>query len=279
MNTTLAQQIANEGGVEAWMVAQQHKSLLRFLTCGSVDDGKSTLIGRLLHDTRQIYEDQLSSLHNDSKRHGTQGEKLDLALLVDGLQAEREQGITIDVANREQCREVLEQDIEAYGAWYGVVSNAGIARDAAFPALSDSDWDTVIHTNLDSFYNVIQPCIMPMIGARQGGRIITLSSVSGVMGNRGQVNYSAAKAGIIGATKALAIELAKRKITVNCIAPGLIDTGMIEMEEAALKEAMAMIPMKRMGQADEVAGLASYLMSDVASYVTRQVISINGGML
>lgn len=91
MNTTLAQQIANEGGVEAWMVAQQHKSLLRFLTCGSVDDGKSTLIGRLLHDTRQIYEDQLSSLHNDSKRHGTQGEKLDLALLVDGLQAEREQ--------------------------------------------------------------------------------------------------------------------------------------------------------------------------------------------
>lgn len=100
MNIALAQQIANEGGVEAWMVAQQHKSLLRFLTCGSVDDGKSTLIGRLLHDTRQIYEDQLSSLHNDSKRHGTQGEKLDLALLVDGLQAEREQGITIDVAYR-----------------------------------------------------------------------------------------------------------------------------------------------------------------------------------
>ncbi len=100
MNTALAQQIANEGGVEAWMIAQQHKSLLRFLTCGSVDDGKSTLIGRLLHDTRQIYEDQLSSLHNDSKRHGTQGEKLDLALLVDGLQAEREQGITIDVAYR-----------------------------------------------------------------------------------------------------------------------------------------------------------------------------------
>ena len=96
MNTTIAQQIANEGGVEAYLHAQQHKSLLRFLTCGSVDDGKSTLIGRLLHDTRQIYEDQLSSLHNDSKRHGTQGEKLDLALLVDGLQAEREQGITID---------------------------------------------------------------------------------------------------------------------------------------------------------------------------------------
>jgi len=160
-----------------------------------------------------------------------------------------------------------------------VVSNAGIARDGAFPALSDEDWDGVIHTNLDSFYNVIQPCVMPMIGLRSGGRIITLSSVSGIMGNRGQVNYSAAKAGIIGATKALAIELAKRKITVNCIAPGLIDTGMIDMEEAALKEAMSIIPMKRMGQAEEVAGLASYLMSDIAGYVTRQVISVNGGML
>jgi len=184
-----------------------------------------------------------------------------------------------DVGNREQCRAVIEQDIETNGAWYGVVSNAGIARDGAFPALSDEDWDSVIHTNLDSFYNVIHPCVMPMIGLRSGGRIITLSSVSGIMGNRGQVNYSAAKAGIIGATKALAIELAKRKITVNCIAPGLIDTGMIEMEEAALKEAMSIIPMKRMGQADEVAGLASYLMSDIAGYVTRQVISVNGGML
>lgn len=187
--------------------------------------------------------------------------------------------LSFDVGNRAQCREVLEQDMAINGPWYGVVSNAGIARDGAFPALSEEDWDSVIHTNLDSFYNVIHPCIMPMIGTRKGGRIITLSSISGVMGNRGQVNYSAAKAGIIGATKALAIELAKRNITVNCIAPGLIDTGMIEMEEAALKEAMAIIPMKRMGQADEVAGLASYLMSDIAGYVTRQVISINGGML
>lgn len=187
--------------------------------------------------------------------------------------------LSFDVGDRQQSREALESDLASHGPWYGVVSNAGITRDAAFPALSDDDWDRVIHTNLDSFYNVIQPCVMPMIGARKGGRIITLSSVSGVMGNRGQVNYSAAKAGIIGATKALAIELAKRKITVNCIAPGLIDTGMVEMEETALKEAMSAIPMKRMGQAEEVAGLASYLMSDIAGYVTRQVISINGGML
>jgi 3-oxoacyl-[acyl-carrier protein] reductase len=187
--------------------------------------------------------------------------------------------LRFDVGDRAQCLAVLEEDMAENGAWYGVVSNAGITRDGAFPALSEEDWDAVIHTNLDSFYNVIHPCIMPMISARKGGRIITLSSVSGMMGNRGQVNYSAAKAGIIGATKALAIELAKRKITVNCIAPGLIDTGMVAMEEAALKEAMAMIPMKRMGQAEEVAGLASYLMSDIAGYVTRQVISINGGML
>ncbi|RJT18501.1 3-ketoacyl-ACP reductase FabG2 [Buttiauxella izardii] len=184
-----------------------------------------------------------------------------------------------DSANREQCRSVIEADIETHGAYWGVVNNAGMTRDGAFPALTDEDWDGVIRTNLDSFYNVIQPCVMPMIGLRKGGRIITLSSVSGLMGNRGQVNYSAAKAGIIGATKALAIELAKRKITVNCIAPGLIDTGMIEMEEAALNEAMRLIPLQRMGQPEEVAGLARYLMSPVAGYVTRQVISINGGML
>lgn len=187
--------------------------------------------------------------------------------------------VSFDIADRETCRTVIEQDIEAHGAYYGVVSNAGITCDGAFPALDEQAWDSVIHTNLDSFYNVIHPCVMPMIGLRKGGRIITLSSVSGIMGNRGQVNYSAAKAGIIGATKALAIELAKRKITVNCIAPGLIDTGMIQMEPVAVEEAMKMIPMKRMGQAEEVAGLASYLMSDIASYVTRQVISINGGML
>ena len=185
--------------------------------------------------------------------------------------------LQFDIADRSGCRAVLEADIEQHGAYYGVVSNAGIIRDAAFPALSEADWDGVIHTNLDSFYNVLHPCIMPMIAARKGGRIVTLSSVSGIMGNRGQVNYSAAKAGIIGASKALALELAKRKITVNCVAPGLIDTGMVAPE--VLAEAMKLIPAQRMGQADEVAGLVSYLMSDIAAYVTRQVISINGGMV
>jgi 3-oxoacyl-[acyl-carrier protein] reductase len=187
--------------------------------------------------------------------------------------------LQFDVADREATRTAIENDIAEYGAYYGVVNNAGITRDGAFPALTEDEWDSVIHTNLDSFYNVIHPCVMPMIGLRKGGRIVTLSSVSGIMGNRGQVNYSAAKAGIIGATKALAIELAKRKITVNCIAPGLIDTGMTDLEPMVIDEALKIIPMKRMGAAEEVAGLASYLMSDIAGYVTRQVISINGGML
>ena len=187
--------------------------------------------------------------------------------------------IQFDVSNTDQCQQIIEEDIEQHGAYYGVVNNAGIIRDGAFPALTQDDWKEVIHTDLDSFYNVLHPCIMPMIGLRNGGRIVVISSISGIVGNRGQVNYSAAKAGLIGATKALALELAKRKITVNCIAPGLIDTGILDIEPIALKEAMAMIPLKRMGHVDEVAGLASYLMSDNAAYITRQVISINGGMV
>ncbi len=184
--------------------------------------------------------------------------------------------LQFDVAEREQCRAVLAADIKANGPYYGVVCNAGIARDNAFPALTDDDWDGVIHTNLDGFYNILQPVIMPMVRNRQGGRIVTLSSVSGVMGNRGQVNYSAAKAGIIGASKALALEMAKRRITVNCVAPGLIDTEMVT--EAIEQEALKMIPMRRMGTTDEVAGLVAFLVSDEAAYITRQVISVNGGM-
>lgn len=185
--------------------------------------------------------------------------------------------LQFDIADRAATRQALEDDIETHGAYYGVVCNAGIASDGAFPALSEDDWDRVTHTNLDGFYNVLHPLTMPMIRRKKPGRIITLSSVSGLMGNRGQVNYSAAKAGIIGATKALAVELAKRKITVNCIAPGMIETDMIEdmMQEEALK----MVPMNRVGQPEEVAAVASFLMSEESSYITRQVISVNGGML
>lgn len=185
--------------------------------------------------------------------------------------------LQFDIADREQCRSVLETDIEAHGAYYGVVCNAGLARDNAFPAIPPEDWDLVLRTNLDGFYNVLQPLVMPMIRRRAPGRIVTLSSVSGIMGNRGQVNYSAAKAGIIGATRALAVELAKRRITVNCVAPGLIETEMIS--QVALEEAIKMIPMQRVGSVDEVAATVSFLMSEGAAYITRQVISVNGGMV
>ncbi len=185
--------------------------------------------------------------------------------------------LEFDVADRAACAAAIEADIDAHGAYHGVVCNAGITRDNAFPAMSGEEWDSVIHTNLDGFYNVLQPCVMPMVRRRQPGRIVTLASVSGLAGNRGQTNYSAAKAGIIGATKALALELAKRQITVNCVAPGLVDTDMLPAE--VVDEAMKMIPLRRVGRPEEVAAAVSYLVSDDAAYVTRQVISVNGGML
>lgn len=185
--------------------------------------------------------------------------------------------LQFDIADRSTTRSVLAADIAEHGAYYGVVLNAGITRDNAFPAMTESEWDDVVHTNLDGFYNVLQPLIMPMIRRRKPGRIVTLASVSGLMGNRGQTNYSAAKAGIIAATKSLAIEVAKRNITVNCVAPGLIETDMAN--DAPVEEALKIIPAKRMGKPEEVAGLVGYLMSENAAYITRQVISVNGGML
>lgn len=184
--------------------------------------------------------------------------------------------LQFDLTNRQQCAEFITQDIEQHGAYYGVVCNAGIAADNAFPALTGEDWDSVIHTNLDGFYNVLNPLILPMIRRRKPGRIVTLSSVSGLIGNRGQVNYSAAKAGIIGATKALALELAKRNITVNCVAPGLIDTEMLD--ELSLDEIKKMIPLRRIGTTQDVAAVVAFLMSEEAAYITRQVISVNGGL-
>lgn len=181
-----------------------------------------------------------------------------------------------DVSDREASCAALLADIESHGSYWGIVLNAGITRDNAFPALTSEDWDQVMRTDLDGFFNVIHPLTMPMIRRRDGGRIVTISSVSGITGNRGQVNYSAAKAGLIGATKALAVELATRKITVNCVAPGVIETAMIE--NAPLDEILKMIPMQRLGKPEEISGIVAFLMSDEAGYLTRQVISVNGGM-
>jgi 3-oxoacyl-[acyl-carrier protein] reductase len=184
--------------------------------------------------------------------------------------------LQFDIGEREATAAALAADIEQHGCYYGVVCNAGVARDTAFPAMSGEEWDQVLGTNLDGFFNVLNPLVMPMVQRRRPGRIVTMASVSGLIGNRGQVNYSAAKAGIIGATKALALELAKRDITVNCVAPGLIETEMIA--EVPMDEALKLVPARRVGRPEEVAAAVSYLMSEDAGYVTRQVLSVNGGL-
>ena len=185
--------------------------------------------------------------------------------------------VSFDIANRDQVADVLGRDIDEHGVYYGVVCNAGINADAPFPMMDGDMWDRVLHTNLDGLYNVLAPIVMPMISARAPGRIIALTSVSGQIGNRGQVNYAACKAGIIGAVKSLAVELARRKITVNCIAPGIIETDMTS--NLPMDEVKNIIPMRRVGDPREVASLVAYLMSDDAAYITRQVIAVNGGMI
>lgn len=184
--------------------------------------------------------------------------------------------LQFDVGERQATAAALKTDIEQHGCYYGVVCNAGIVRDNVFPAMSGEDWDVVLKTNLDGFYNVLNPLIMPMVRRRAPGRIVTITSLSGLIGNRGQVNYSAAKAGIIGASKALALELAKREITVNCVAPGLIETEMIA--DVPLEEMLKLIPARRIGKPEEVAAVVSFLLAEDAAYITRQVISVNGGL-
>ncbi len=182
--------------------------------------------------------------------------------------------LSFDVSNREECEKILLDDIEKNGVYYGIILNAGIAKDNPFPSMENFEWDDVINVNLNGFYNVLKPLIMPLIQKREG-RIVVMSSISGQTGNRGQVNYSASKAGLIGATKALSREVAKRNITVNCIAPGVIES---DMTEELPPEIVKSIPMKRMGKTDEVASLANYLLSKEASYITGQVIGVNGGL-
>ena len=187
--------------------------------------------------------------------------------------------LMFDVSDRDACKAAIEADVEKNGPYYGVVLNAGVNRDNAFPGMEDAEWDQVIDTDLGGFYNVLKPCIMPMVAAHFKGRIVAMSSVSGLIGNRGQVNYSAAKAGVIGAVKALAVELARRGITVNAIAPGLIETDMSGALADIQDEVKKAIPMRRLGKAEEVAAAVSFLFRDEAAYITRQVTSVNGGLV
>jgi 3-oxoacyl-[acyl-carrier protein] reductase len=182
-----------------------------------------------------------------------------------------------DVSDRAACAAAIAADLDAHGPYFGVVLNAGVTADGPFPGLKGEDWDRVLRTNLDGFYNVLHPIVMPMVRARSGGRIVTISSVAGSAGNRGQVNYSASKAGLVGATKSLALELAKRQITVNCVAPGWIETDMIA---GADPEKLAeMVPLRRIGTPEDVAAAVAFLFSDGASYITGQVLAVNGGVL
>jgi 3-oxoacyl-[acyl-carrier protein] reductase len=245
----------------------ESKNLSVLVTGSSRGIGKAIAL-RLARDGYDLV------LHCRSRRADAEGVAQQISTLGRAVRV-----LQFDIGDRAASAAALAADVADNGCYYGVVCNAGVAADNAFPAMSGEDWDLVLKTNLDGFYNVLNPLIMPMVQRRKPGRIVTLSSVSGVIGNRGQVNYSAAKAGIIGATKALALELAKRAITVNCVAPGLIDTDMIDgLDPAAREEALKMVPLRRVGQAGEVAGAVSFLIGDDASYITRQVISVNGGM-
>jgi 3-oxoacyl-[acyl-carrier protein] reductase len=185
--------------------------------------------------------------------------------------------VPFDVADRAGAAAALERDMKANGAYWGVVLAAGLHEDSAFPAMTGDSWDRVIGANLGGFFNVLRPLVMPLVRMHDGGRIVALSSIAGLAGNRGQVNYAASKAGLHGATKALALELAKRGITVNCIAPGLVETEMLA--GAPVDELRKLVPMQRLGRPDEIASLVVYLFSEGAGYITGQVISVNGGML
>jgi 3-oxoacyl-[acyl-carrier protein] reductase len=234
--------------------------------------GASQGIGEAI--ARRVAADgYLPVLHCRSQRERTEALADELAAQTGGA---RPRVLQFDVSDRAGASAALLADIEVHSVYYGVVCNAGVTADNAFPAMTDDEWDNVLTVNLDGFYNVLRPLTLPMVRSRRPGRIVTMSSLSGQMGNRGQVNYSAAKAGVIGATKALALELAKRQITVNCVSPGLIETAMVESE--VMEQILPMVPLRRPGKPEEVAAVVSFLLSEDAAYVTRQVIAVNGGM-
>ena len=183
--------------------------------------------------------------------------------------------LAFDVGEREAARSALEREIGAHGPFYGVVLNAGVNADGLFLASSDEQWDRPVHTNLDGFYNVLRP-LVPSMAEERRGRIVVLSSVAGVTGNRGQVSYSASKAGLIGAARSLALELARRDVTVNCVAPGFTATDMIAGFPP--EKIAELVPLRRAAQPEEIAALVAFLCSDAAGYITGQCLSIDGGL-
>lgn len=213
------------------------------------------------------------ALHYRSRRDAAET----VAATIETATGERPRLLCFDVADRAATAAALGADLDAHGPFWGVICNAGIHADAPLPVMKPEAWDSVIRTNLDGFYNVVQPLVMPMVRARAGGRIVAISSIAGIAGNRGQANYAASKAGVIAAAKSVAQELAKRAITVNCVAPGLIETDMIA--GAPLEELLKLIPMRRLGHPGEVAAAVAFLCSQGAAYITGQVLSVNGGML
>ena len=238
----------------------------RILVTGATGPLGTAIVRRLARDGFRV------TIHCRSREE--EARALCAELAAAGAEAD---WLAFDVTDRDRARALLEAQVEAGGAYHGIVCNAGLARDNAFPALTSEDWDQVVRTGLDGFFNVVQPLVLPMIRRRRGGRIVAVASVSGVIGNRGQVNYSAAKAGLIGAVKALAVELGSRGITVNAVAPGLVESPMLAGLD--LEQALKPVPMGRVGRPEEVADLVGFLCSDAAGYITRQVIGINGGLI
>lgn len=184
--------------------------------------------------------------------------------------------LPFDVSDRNAASLALEADLAERGPFWGAVLNAGITEDGPFAGLSGQAWDRVLTTNLDSFYNLLRPLVLPMVGLRDGGRIVVISSVTGLLGRAGQTNYAAAKAGLIAAARSLALELAKRRITVNTVAPGFVRTDMLAgLDE---RELAAEVPLKRFAEPEEVAALVGFLFGPRAGYITGQTLAIDGGL-
>jgi len=239
--------------------------VIRALVTGGSGSIGAAACRRLAGDGRHVY------VHANSRL--ARAEKLATEITASGGSA---QAVSFDIADRDATGTALQKLLDD-GPIQIVVNNAGVHDDAVMPGMRPEQWSRVIDVSLNGFFNVTQPLLMPMIGTRWG-RIVSVSSVAALAGNRGQTNYAAAKAGLHGATKALALELASRGITVNAVAPGIIESAMTEsvFSRDAIEK---FVPMKRAGTPEEVAELIGFLASERAAYISGQIISINGAMI